>query len=429
MNYTLRPEYSAEKKFVTCAGVFAEYAEKEFGIGWTEGGTGIKLAEDSSLAPEGYRIDSTPEGVVIKAAAEKGMHNALADLLSRIVRDGDKLVVPELSVGDSPDCSYRGLMIDLARQWHPINYLLDYVDLCWKNRASHLQLHFTDSQSFTLPVKDFPGLPTEGRTYTREEIALLCEYAAARGITIVPEIDVPGHTHQFFVKYPEIFGSSGVLPACDEVFGALEAIFADVAEMFPYSPWIHIGGDEADIGAWEKCERTLAYMKEHGIANIHEMYAEYIRKVTEIVFGLGRTPVVWEGFSKEYNDRIDKRTIVIAWESYYQPAYDLAKAGFTLINCSWKPLYIVTPKTYWSVEEITALDPWRWEHWWPKSVAYPDGYSIDRGYPVLGEQLCAWGDVIAGWDNPEEGIKLEKQLVSERLPAMCGKLWDLNMKS
>ena len=103
MNYTLRPEYSAEKKFVTCAGVFAEYAEKEFGIGWTEGGTGIKLAEDSSLAPEGYRIDSTPEEVVIKAAAEKGMHNALADLLSRIVRDGDKLVVPELSVGDSPD--------------------------------------------------------------------------------------------------------------------------------------------------------------------------------------------------------------------------------------------------------------------------------------------------------------------------------------
>jgi hexosaminidase len=144
-----------------------------------------------------------------------------------------------------------------------------------------------------------------------------------------------------------------------------------------------------------------------------------------MILSLGRTPVVWEGFSKEYDDRIDKRTIVIAWESYYQLAPELAEAGFTLINCSWKPLYIVTPDTHWTPEEIAALDPWQWDHWMQKSPAYNYGIRIDRSKPVLGEQLCAWGDRIAGWENPEEGIRLEMELVSERLPALCRKLWHL----
>ena len=421
----LAPEYQAESLFADCATVFTAYAEKKLGIGWTEGDNGISMTLDQSLSEEGYHLTITPDGVLIRASAKKGMHNALSDLLSRLEACDGSPTAQLADVTDRPDCPYRGLMVDLARQWHPLPYLLDYVDLCWKNRASHLQLHFTDSQSFTLPMKAYPALSTEGRFYTREEIAKLTEYADKRGITLVPEVDIPGHTWQFFEKYPEIFGKGGVLPACDEVFSAIRQIFTEVAEMFPHSPWIHIGGDEADIGAWKSCERTLTYMREHGIADIHEMYAEYIRIVTDMILSLGRTPVVWEGFSKEYDDRIDKRTIVIAWESYYQLAPELAEAGFTLINCSWKPLYIVTPDTHWTPEEIAALDPWQWDHWMQKTPAYNYGIRIDRSKPVLGEQLCAWGDRIAGWENPEEGIRLEMELVSERLPALCRKLWHL----
>lgn len=423
--YAVAPVYAACEAFAGCAVVFADYAGEAFGVDWTAGEGGLNLIFDETLPREGYRMEAGESGVTIAASAAKGMHNGLADLLGKLEKSGDSLFVSAGSVTEAPDCSYRGLMVDLARQWHPLPYILEYIDLCWKNRASHLQLHFTDSQSFTLPISAYPNLSTEGRTYTREEIGVMVEYAGARGIKLVPEVDVPGHTAQFFKKYPEVFGNTGVLPACEEVFDALRTIFREVTEMFPDSEWIHLGGDEADIGAWEKCDRTKAYMKEHGIGNIHEMYAEYIRIVTEMIFDLDRTPVVWEGFAKEYNDRIDRRTILIAWESYYQPAWDLAEAGFTLINCSWKPLYIVTPDTHWTPEEIAALDPWRWEHWWPKSPAYPHGYSIDKRYPVLGEQICAWGDRIAGWENWEDGIKKEMELVAERLPAMCGKLWHL----
>ncbi|MBQ4349953.1 MAG: family 20 glycosylhydrolase [Clostridia bacterium] len=422
----VKPVYSADPRFSGCAAVFARYAEEAFGIDWTEGEGGLILAADETCGAEEYRLSIFPEGARIAASGEKGMHNGLADLLARLGRDGDALSADEACLTEKPDCSWRGLMVDLARQRHPLPYVLSYIDLCWKNRASHLQLHFTDSPSFTLPIETYPKLPTEGRAYTREEIGILTEYAAARGITLVPEVDVPGHSDPFFRSYPELFGTTGVLPASAEAFDALRTIFSEVAAMFPNSPWIHIGGDEASIGAWENCPRTQDFMKENGIADIHEMYAEYIRILTDTILSLGRTPVVWEGFGKAYNDRIDKRTIVIAWESYYQPAYDLAASGFTLINCSWKPLYIVTPDTHWSPEEIAAHDPWRWDHWWKKSAAYPDGYRIDRQYPVLGCQLCAWGDRLAGMENWEDGIRRERELIAERLPALCGKLWHLN---
>jgi len=426
MNETcaIRPRIDAAPQMEGCAAVFARYAQEAFGIQWTAGEDGVKLRLEPSYAEEEYRLEICPAGAAVAASGEKGLHNGLADLLSRLKADGKSLAAAACVVRTRPDCSYRGLMVDLARQWHPLPYLLRYVDLCWKNRASHLQLHFTDSQSFTLPMTAYPKLSTEGRCYTREEIRTLTEYAAARGITLVPEVDVPGHTDSFFAAYPELFGNNGILPAAEEVFDTLRTIFAEVAAMFPHSPMIHVGGDEASIERWEHCERTRAYMKAHGIAGISEMYAEYIRIVTELILRMGRTPVVWEGFSKEYNDRIDRRTILIAWESYYQPAYDLAEAGFRLINCSWKPLYIVTPDTHWTPEEIAAHDPWRWDHWWEKSVAFPNGYRIDRKYPVLGMQLCAWGDRIAAWENWEDGVRLERTLIAERLPALCRTAWD-----
>jgi hypothetical protein len=232
----IKPVYSADPRFSGCAAVFARYAEEAFGIRWTEGEGGLILSADEACGPEEYRLSISPEGARIAASGEKGMHNGLADLLSRLGREGDSLSGDEACLTDKPDCSYRGLLVDLARQRHPLPYVLSYVDLCWKNRASHLQLHFTDSQSFTLPIEAYPKLPTEGRAYTREEIGILTEYAAARGITLVPEVDVPGHSAPFFAAYPELFGTTGVLPACPEAFDALRTIFSEVVGLFPRSP-------------------------------------------------------------------------------------------------------------------------------------------------------------------------------------------------
>ena len=107
-------------------------------------------------------------------------------------------------------------------------------------------------------------------------------------------------------------------------------------------------------------------------------------------------------------------------------AQDLAAAGFTLINCAWKPLYIVTPDTHWTPDEIMGWYPHNWQHWWDKSVAYPDGYTIDESYPVLGGQLCAWGDRLAGYTDIIKGCDEELALIAERLPALCKRCWEKN---
>ncbi len=415
---------SLAPEFTVAADRFCEYAHRLYALPIVHGEGGIVLEKDSARADR-YHLECG-ERIVLKAGSLPSAHWGLASLLQLMEPGQDGFYCQAGVWEDWPDVPYRGLMVDLARQWHPFELLLKYVDLCYVCKVNKLQLHFTDDQSFTLPVSAFPKLSASGRAYTREQIARLAEYAFERGIELIPEVDMPGHCGPFQRAYPELFGDTGVLPAGEEVFDALRTVFQETADLFPHSPCIHVGGDEASVESWGRCERTRQYMNEHGIAGLQHMYAEYIRQITERVLAMGRTPIVWEGFHKEYNHLISKKVLVIAWESYYQPAYDLAEGGFTLINASWKPLYVVTRKRYWPPEEILKWHPWLWQNWWEKSAAYPDGFTLDKeSCTVLGGQLCAWGDCLQDYEEPLEGCLDELSLIAQRLPALAEAAWNV----
>lgn len=404
---------------------FREYAQASLSLAFQKGEGGIVLEQDASLEEDRYCLECGAR-VTVRAGSLQSAHWGMASLLQLLTPQEDGFTCPKGTVEDWPDASYRGLSVDLARQWHSFELLLRYVDLCWFYKVNKLQFHFTDDQSFTLPMTAYPLLSTPGRSYTREQIAHLVEYAGGRGVELIPEVDMPGHCGSFQRAYPELFGNTGVLPAGKEVFEALEMVFHEVADLFPQSPCIHVGGDEAGVDNWKACSRTRRYMEERGMADLQELYADYIRQITDRVLAMGRTPIVWEGFHKEYNHLISKKVLVIAWESYYQPAYDLAAGGFTLINASWKPLYIVTPETHWTPEEILQWHPYNWQHWWEKSVAYPDGYTLDpASCTVLGGQLCAWGDQLQHYADPLEGGLQELALIRERIPALAEATWNV----
>lgn len=385
---------------------------------------GLYVKRDASFKSGEYKIE-TDKSCVIYAGDCEGVAAAAATLLQLAERTCDKYIkIPKGEISDCPDSSWRALLLDVARQWHPTDYLFRYVDLCFLLKINRFVIHFTDDESFTLPIECFPKLASENRSYTKGEMRALSEYAAARGVMIVPEVDMPGHCAQFLLKYPEVFGTYGIMEAGEDVFAALESIYREVAELFPESEYIHIGGDEAVLGRWDDSEKTKAYMKAHGIEDFVTLHGHYIGRAAEMILKLGKIPVVWEGFRKETNGMIPRETLVIAWESHYQLAPELLEDGFTVINASWKPLYVVSPWQKWSPDEILSWDKYTWDHWWEGSAAFKNKIVVGGDSDVCGGMLCAWGDYLKGYESCRLASQLEFASVMPRLCALSERVWN-----
>ena len=392
-----------------------------------KGAADIEAVFANEIESGGYVIDCS-DGIRIYASDTTGVNNAFATLLQLEDEEGR---IEAVIIEDSPDFEYRGIMIDLARIWHPFEYLLKYVDLCRFYKFSYLHLHFTDTQSYTLPCDTFPLLPTKGRHYTKEQIRTLTEYAEARGIKIMPEIDVPGHCDPFLKAYPGLFGHNGIIGFHKAVFEAFEKIIAELCKMFPYSDRIHIGGDEADIKQWLCCEKCREYAAECGIPvdpderlSSERMLAMFVRKLSDFVLNNFKTPVVWEGFCHEVNYLVMQNTEIFSWENYYQTTPELMEDGYMLINGTWNPNYIVAPDVCWSVRECFDWDVYTFKPVHPGSPYIKTGLRIPEYDKMMGGQLLSWGDKGAVCADKAAHLRRELELVSERAPATSENTWN-----
>ena len=428
-----------EADFLPGCEVLREAFRKLYGRELTFGEGGILLVRDDSLEPGAYVLDAG-EMLVAHAADREGILYALATVLQLSEGAYGCIRIPKLHVEDRPDKDYRSLMVDLAREWHPFPKLLRFVDICFYFKVKYLHLHFIDSRRYTLPSEAFPKLPNEGEHYSFGEIRELNDYARARGVILVPEYEGPGHALRYVETYPEVFadhaGGEPIVtawsehgepiryrelmcassPRCTE---ANETLLKEIADMFPDSPYIHIGGDEAQIRHWEECDDCTRYMREQGIEDVYELYSRFVGRITSCVLSLGRTPIVWEGFPKKGHEHVPKETVVVAWESYYHMVYDLLEEGFRVINASWSPLYIVPSFTNrWDAFEILKWNVYRWQHWWPKSEAYLDPITVPATDRVLGAILCSW----------EQTFEQEINAVMENIAALSERTWNVRRR-
>ncbi|MBO5076734.1 MAG: family 20 glycosylhydrolase [Clostridia bacterium] len=397
----------------------------------------IVIDPNGRFRREGYRIDIGKRKVAIAAADSTGLNRALATLLqlAGTAESGKGIVLPECRIRDWADSEYRGMMVDLARYWHPFKYVLSYVDMCWYYKVSVLHLHFTDDQSYTLPSRLYPKLATPGRSYTFEELAELEQYACDRGVQIMPEIDVPGHNTGFALAYPELFGKNGIICQHKDSVDAVAALFGELCETFPRSKRIHIGGDEANLKKWLECPECMAYAKALGIdteseapdAVCDKLYVNFIVRMADAVRTRGRTPIVWEGFPKAANRSVPKYIVVMSWENFYQVTPDLLAGGFRIINCSWNPMYIVAPDVKWTPAEVCDWSIYKWRPVHPGSPYIGRLFECAPDKAVLGGQLLAWGDRVpaAYADNTEEGARVERVLLAERLPYLAQNTWNI----
>jgi hexosaminidase len=389
--------------------------------------TAVVLRLDPALAAEEYRLD-TRDGITITGGSPRAVAwggATLAQLFAGSVALGvaDEAVAEPttflhgVAIHDAPDCSYRGLLVDVARQPHKIATLERLITLCWFAKVPYLQLHLTDDPAFTFPSRAFPELATKGHSFTREELAGLVAFAEARGVTIVPELEMPGHCGALIAAKPDLFRAhelhhATIAFAKPEVVAAMKTLVDELIELFPTSPWIHLGGDECDLAHVDKNPLFPAAYAREKVADAHGLYLWFLGEMDRHVKSRGRRTIVWEGFGHGAQPELSRDVIVMAYEALYHLPGCLLKDGYAVINTSWRPLYVVNDRK-WEPAEIHAWNRFRWDHF-VEGFPATGGLTVEPTDRVLGAQLCAW----------EQPDSLELPSIRRRLAAMSERTWN-----
>lgn len=369
------------------------------------------LSEAVAGNPEAFSIEVFEDHVALSGTGSVGVARAVARLAQLFQQDPDSgaWMLPPTRIDDAPAFRWRGLMLDVARFPHPVEALRESIDMAFLFSLSVVHLHLGDDQAFTfpascLPPRADPGQPGANRGYTTEDLKYLVDYAGARGITLVPEIDMPAHASALVRARPDLFGttdvktgeakSTGVInmasPAAVE---ATKALLDEVMAVFSTSPYLHLGGDEVWApGLLELPEfRSLADSQglplkaEDGAVNA--LLNHFLQDMANHVTEAGLQPIVWEGFRPvEGGKTLDGSAWVMSWSQHSQTPEALAKSGYRLINCGWEPLYIV-PAQSWAAQAEDAFD------WTPRSVRQRYGgrrAEVAADAPFEGAQICVW---------------------------------------
>ncbi|OEK05404.1 family 20 glycosylhydrolase [Roseivirga misakiensis] len=378
----------------------------------------IVFSLDDSIAPETYKIEIS-ETVKVSGGSYAALAMARSTLLQIASDDEGQLAFPVMTIEDTPDSEYRGLMIDLARNWHTVENLKSLIDMASFYKSNYVHLHFTDYQSYTLPSKKYPNLSTPDRHYTFEDLEELERYSQKRGITIIPEIDIPGHASAIVKAYPELFALKDIKEnpwtinmGKEEVYTALDEIIGELIPVFKATPYFHIGGDEAIFHKVESDPDVQSYMKANNLGeDVHELYRHFLVRMNDIVKKHGKQMAVWEGFRTDGEVEIPKDIIVYEFETNRYLPNELVRDGYTVVNTSWKPLYVVNRKKF-APETIYNWNVWRWENWFPRAPSFVP-IQLERTNQIVGAQMCAW-------EQPQAS---EFRSLRKRLPVMMERIW------
>ncbi|MDQ8198805.1 family 20 glycosylhydrolase [Pelagicoccus enzymogenes] len=265
----------------------------------------VKLGED-----ETYFL-SVEAGIVrLSAETDLGAMHGLETLLQLLSADEQGYYFPVSRIEDSPRFPWRGLMIDSARHFMPLDLIKRNLDGMAAVKMNVMHWHLTEDQGFRAEIKSFPKLHemgSDGMYYTQDEMREIVAYAADRGIRVYPEFDVPGHATAWLVGHPELASLPGPYeiergwgifdptldPTKERVYEVLEAVFTEMAAIFP-DEYFHIGGDENEGHHWDQAEHIQAFMKERGIADNHELQSFFNKRLLTILEKLDKKMVGWD---------------------------------------------------------------------------------------------------------------------------------------
>ncbi len=379
----------------------------------------IQFKINPDLAEEEYTLEIS-DRIYIRGKSASSLLSGWASLLQLVQSFNNTFKWPKLTINDQPHLAYRGLLVDVARKFQSIASLEQIVDMCRWYKINYIQLHLNDDQLFVFPSDAYPNLATKGSSYSKAELLGLVKYAQERGVVFVPELDAPGHTGTMRKAYPELFGTVelGMLDVANpKAIEAVKVIAGEMMEVFHTSPYFHIGADEVWMRNFEKLPRTIKAVQDKGFDNPHDLYLDYIIQMHEYVKSKGLQTIMWESFKGKGSKKvtIPNEILVYAWETMYQTPTSLRDNGYTLLNASWKPVYI-TPTIRWTLKQIYDWNIWRWEHFLPQAPAWNSIQFMEADHrKVVGTQLCAW----------EMTEEMTLPAIQERLAGLSENAWNV----
>ena len=328
---------------------FYNQLEVKTGLSFTEHSGGeliIKNPTDDVSYPrlgenESYELKIHNSNIILKASSTIGIQYGLETLLQLAEYQEGKWQFPEADIKDHPRYSWRGLMIDVSRHWIPKDVILRNLDAMAKLKMNVFHWHLSDYQGFRVESKKFPKLHqigSAGNYYSQEDIKEVVNYAAERGIRIVPEFDVPGHTTSWLAGYPE-FGSApgtyspdtivlGIFrpvmdPTNPDLYAFLDEFVAEMVTLFP-DEYFHIGGDEVMPKDWEENEEIQKYMQAHNILDSHELQTHFIVRLQKIIAKNNRVMLGWDEIM--HPDLPVEGVVIQAWRSH-KSLWESARKG------------------------------------------------------------------------------------------------------
>ena len=352
---------------------------------------------------ESYSLTVRPLELSLSAQTPYGVLRGLETILQLVERTDSTIFIPALTIEDRPRYPWRGLMIDVSRHWMPKAVILRNLDAMAAVKLNVLHLHLSDDQGFRVESRLFPRLHQEGSGgsyYTQDDVREIVSYAADRGIRVVPEFDLPGHTTSWLVAYPR-FGSGpgpytlargyGIReatmdPTRDDVYGFLDSFFREMARLFP-DPFIHIGGDEVSANTeWNKNPRIQQFMRDHRLEGNHALQAYFSGRLQTTLASIGRAPVGWDEI---LDGTFHPPAVIQAWRSQ-EKLFEAVHDGFGgILSAGWyldhklpaADLYRVDPTKLRDAVTIVP-DSSQWKTW---------NIRVHAGETVLDGRLALFG--------------------------------------
>jgi len=364
-----------------------------------------KLGEDES-----YQLTVADSGAQLTAPTTLGILRGLQTFLQLVTITPNGFAVPAVTIKDQPRFAWRGTLIDVSRHFIPLDVLKRNIDGMAAVKMNVLHWHLSDDQGFRAESKKFPkltGMGSDGMYYTQEEIRDFIAYAHDRGIRVVPEFDMPGHSRSWFLGYPELSSGAGpytlegggidpiIDPTREETYKFLEKFIGEMAKLFP-DAYFHIGGDEVDGKQWDANPQVEAFLHAHSMKNNQDLQAYFNQRLQKI---LAKNHKIMLGWDEILHPDLPKTIVVQSWRGQ-QSLATAAQQGYSGLLSSGYYLDLM-----WPASKHYAVDP---------MSGAAESLSPDQQKLILGGESCQWAEWVTP-ENLDSHIWPRNAAIAERL--------------